>query len=286
MRPDPNVPSVLFTAAIASGSNGNCYYIGNADDAVLVDAGISAKETERRMAHLGLSMEKVRGIFVSHEHTDHVRGLELLAHRWNLPVWGTRATLSRCRLGRVAHQAVAIGHDAVTEVGQLQIHAFRKRHDAADPISFSVRYAGVQVGIFTDIGRCCDNLIAHFRDCHGVFLEANYCEQLLAGGAYPYHLKKRISGGYGHISNREALEIFLAHRSPTLSHLLLSHLSGNNNTPERALETFLPHAGSTQVVVASRYAPSPLFKIRAGKEPLPVQVAAAAPVKAAQLSIF
>ena len=257
-----NTPaSTLFTAAIASGSNGNCYYVGNTEDAILVDAGISAKETERRMAHLGLSMEKVRGIFVSHEHTDHVRGLELLAHRWRLPVWGTRATLSRCRLGRVEPQAIAIAHNAIVEVGNLKIHAFRKRHDAVDPVSFSVCYDGVQVGVFTDIGRCCDNLIEHFRQCQGIFLEANYCEEMLAGGAYPYHLKKRIGGGYGHISNREALEIFLAYRSPSLSHLLLSHLSGNNNTPERALETFLPHAGTTQVLVASRFAPSPLFTI-------------------------
>jgi phosphoribosyl 1,2-cyclic phosphodiesterase len=172
-------------------------------------------------------------------------------------------------------------------VGKLQIRAFRKRHDAVDPISFSVCFEGVQVGIFTDIGRCCDNLITHFRECQGIFLESNYCEELLAGGAYPYHLKKRISGGYGHISNREALEIFLEHRSPALSHLLLSHLSGNNNTPERALETFRPHAGNTQVVVASRHAPSPLFTITQNGCVAPSPAAIRLPAKAAaQLSMF
>ena len=273
-------------AAIASGSNGNCYYVGNDQDAILVDAGISGKEAERRMAHLGLSMEKVRGIFVSHEHTDHVRGLELLAHRWKLPVWGTRPTLGRCRLGRVAQQAIPMAHNGVVEIGALQIRAFRKRHDAVDPVSFSIHQEGVQVGVFTDIGRCCDNLIEHFKACQGIFLESNYCEELLSAGAYPYHLKKRISGGYGHISNREALEIFLAHRSPSLSHLLLSHLSGNNNTPERALQAFQPHAGSTRVLVASRQAPSPLFAITQNGAAAASPVIVPAKAAAAQLSMF
>ncbi len=253
--------SPVFIASICSGSNGNCYYVGTENDAVLIDAGASFAEISRRMASLELCPSRLRGILVSHEHTDHVRGLELTAHRWNLPIWGTRKTLQRCSLGRSLHRAVPVEADVWMTVGELNILPFRKKHDAVDPVSFVVEKGGVHVGVFTDIGRCCEAVTEYFRLCHAVFLESNYCEEMLAEGRYPYHLKKRISGGYGHISNREALALFREHRAPHLTHLLLSHLSGNNNHPDRALETFLPHCDGVEVLVASRYACSPVFKI-------------------------
>lgn len=251
----------LFIASICSGSNGNCYYVGTETDAILIDAGASFSEISRRMNTLGLCPSKLRGIFVSHEHTDHVRGLELVAHRWNLPIWGTKKTLLRCRLGRSVHRGVAIEPGDWMGVGSLGVFPFRKKHDAVDPVSFVVEHGGVRVGVFTDIGRCCEALIHAFKTCHAVFLESNYCEEMLANGSYPYHLKHRISGGYGHISNTEALALFREHRSPHLSHLLLAHLSGNNNCPDRALQTFMPYSHGVEVVVASRYACSPVFRI-------------------------
>ena len=276
----------VFIASICSGSNGNCYYVGNHEDAILIDAGASFAEIARRMASLELCPSKLRGIFVSHEHTDHVRGLELVAHRWNLPIWGTKKTLLRCRLGRSTHRGVAIEADGWIAVGSLNVLPFRKIHDAVDPISFVVEHGGIRIGIFTDMGRCCDALTTHFKTCHAAFLEANYCEEMLAGGSYPYHLKQRISGGYGHISNNEALALFRDHRAPYLSHLLLSHLSGNNNHPDRALQTFLPHRDGVEVVVASRYACSPVFRIVAqpGAEALPEIAGKAQTI--AQISLF
>ncbi len=273
-------------ASICSGSNGNCYYVGTETDAILVDAGASFAEIARRMAHLGLHPENLRGILVSHEHTDHVRGLELVAHRWNLPIWGTRKTLQRCRLGRSLHRAVPIEPEVWLSVGNLQILPFRKYHDAADPVSFVVAHEGVRVGVFTDIGRCCEALIRQFKTCHAVFLESNYCEAMLEAGNYPYHLKKRISGGYGHISNREALDLFRQHRSPGLTHLLLSHLSGNNNCPDTALQTFWPHRNTTEVVVASRYAPSPVFRITAAPELQRTAPVATLPERITQMALF
>lgn len=278
-------PEVLI-ASICSGSNGNCYYVGTQNDAVLIDAGASFSEIARRMDSLGLCSSKVRGIFVSHEHTDHVRGLELVAHRWNLPIWGTKKTLLRCRLGRSVHRGVAIEADNWIAVGELNILPFRKKHDAVDPVSFVVEHGGVRIGVFTDIGRCCEALIQHFKTCHAVFLESNYCEEMLANGSYPYHLKHRISGGYGHISNTEALALFRDHRSPYLSHVLLSHLSGNNNSPDRALQAFWPHREHTEIIVASRYQCSPVFRITApegaASEPITAEKAEAV----AQISLF
>jgi phosphoribosyl 1,2-cyclic phosphodiesterase len=118
------------------------------------------------------------------------------------------------------------------------------------------------VGVFTDIGCPCEHLVSHFKQCHAAFLEANYDEKMLAQGNYPYHLKRRITGGYGHLSNRQALELFKAHKPDYMSHLLLSHLSKDNNCPNLARSMFMPHAGSTQVIVASRHEETPVYAIK------------------------
>ena len=251
----------LFIASLNSGSNGNCYYIGNEHDAILVDAGISCRETERRMLRLGLSMKKVRAIFISHEHSDHINGVTVLSKKYELPVFITSATLQRSGL-QLAHHLVAsfAAYQPVT-VGDLVISAFPKFHDAAHPHSFIVESLGIKVGVLTDIGAACQHVIRHFAECHAAFLEANYDEELLEKGRYPYHLKRRIRGGNGHLSNSQALDIFINHRSAHLSHLLLAHLSKDNNRPELVHELFGQHANGTEIIVASRYEESAVYHI-------------------------
>jgi len=117
------------------------------------------------------------------------------------------------------------------------------------------------VGVFTDIGQVCAELISHFQCCHAAFLEANYEEDLLAGGRYPVYLKKRISGGKGHLSNKQALDLFREHKPEGLSHLILSHLSADNNRPELVQSLFEQYAGNTTIVVASRYRESLVYEI-------------------------
>lgn len=259
----------LYIASINSGSNGNCYYAGNENEAVLIDAGISCRETEKRMAALGLDITKLKAIFVSHEHSDHISGIAVLSKKWNLPVYVTDNTKPFCYLSS-EHQTVSFSADERIMVGDLMITAFSKFHDAVHPHSFVVEHKNVRVGVFTDIGRPCKNLIQHFKTCHAVFLEANYDTDMLMNGNYPYHLKKRISAGEGHLSNDEALEVFLKHRTPALSHLILSHLSKNNNDPQKVETLFLPHAKHTRITVASRYAPSEVFHIRSNGMPAEV----------------
>src|ERR1700722_12880885 len=189
----------LFIASLNSGSNGNCYYIGNSHDAVLIDAGISCRETEKRMLRLGLSMRKVRAIFVSHEHSDHINGIPVLAKKYQLPVYITPATLTS---GGIVVDEYLFRPFAVSQtvsIGELQVTAFPKNHDAADPCSFMVSCNDIRVGIFTDIGIVCQNVISHFSQCHAAFLEANYDDEMLDKGGYPYHLKRRIRGGNGHL---------------------------------------------------------------------------------------
>lgn len=249
----------LSIASLNSGSNGNCYYIGNDREAILIDAGLSCREIERRMERMGLSIGLVRGIFISHEHDDHIRGVEVLSKRHQIPVHISDATLRGGSLS--LDKRLVRGLDGVVAVGDLRVTAFSKAHDASDPCSFVVASDAVCVGVFTDIGVVCDNLIRHFMLCHAVFLETNYDEDMLEQGRYPYPLKRRIRGGQGHLSNRQALELFIDYRPPYLSHVLLAHLSQDNNRPELAQSLFEAQAHGTEVVVASRYQETGVFVI-------------------------
>jgi phosphoribosyl 1,2-cyclic phosphodiesterase len=251
----------LYITSLNSGSNGNCYYIGNDTEAVLIDAGISCRETEKRMGRLGLSMKLVKAIFVSHEHGDHITGIPRISKKYQLPVYITPSTYTSSRIPIEAHLVRSFYQNQAVTIGGLTILAFPKSHDASDPHSFVVSQGRINIGIITDIGVACKQVVRHFRQCHAVFLESNYCEDLLAKGNYPYYLKQRISSENGHLSNLQALDLFIRHRGRQLSHLILSHLSKNNNHPDLVNRIFQEQAGDTRIIVASRYQETPVFQI-------------------------
>ena len=275
----------LFISSLNSGSNGNCYYVGNNNEAVLVDVGISCREVEKRMKKLGLSLNRVKAIFISHEHTDHISGVQVLAKKYELPVYITPPVLRNSGLTLPPNLVRSFLPDQPVEIGELKITAFEKEHDAVDPYSFIVAGNGVKVGVLTDIGVACKRVIHYFKQCHAVFLESNYDEHMLQTGGYPLHLKRRIKGGKGHLSNTEALQLFLAHRSPFMSHLLLSHLSKNNNHPDIVNDLFSAHANGIQVIVASRNQETPVFEINGTSNKSEVKTYAA-PLKPVQLGLF
>lgn len=251
----------LFITSLNSGSNGNCYYVGNNNEAVLVDVGISCKEVELRMKRLDLSLDKVKAIFISHEHGDHIKGVQALSKKYNLPVYITPQTLSNSHL---VLENVLIksfnGYEKVV-IGSLIVTPFPKRHDASDPYSFIVEGNGIKIGVLTDIGSACQHVIENFKQCHAAFLEANYDEGLLDSGYYPYYLKERIRSDKGHLSNKQALDLFVTHKSELMSHVILSHLSKDNNCPVIVKDLFSKHAQQTQVVVASRLQETEVFHI-------------------------
>lgn len=251
----------LFTASLNSGSNGNCYYIANHNEAVLIDAGISCRETEIRMKRLNLSMKKVKAIFITHEHSDHVKGVRTLSKKYQLPVYITNKTMDQQRISVKRHLVAPFDAYNPVKIGGLTVTGFPKFHDASDPHSFIVANETVKVGVFTDLGVACNDVINHFKQCHAAFLETNYDDHMLETGRYPIHLKNRIKSDVGHLSNTQALELFLAHRPLFMSHLFLSHISKENNSPILVENLFKPLAAGTNIIIASRYKETKVFAI-------------------------
>lgn len=249
----------LYTASLNSGSNGNCYYIGNDNEAVLIDVGISCREVERRMLRLNLAMNNVKAIFISHEHSDHIKGVEVLSKKYDLPVFITERTLKYSGLNLNEHLPFKAYGPVI--IGALSVTAFPKHHDASDPHSFVIKGGDIKIGVLTDIGAPCSHVIKNFKECDAAFLEANYDEEMLDKGRYPFYLKNRIKSGKGHLSNTQALDIFINQRQEKMSHLFLSHLSKDNNCPDLVHELFQKHAGKTNIVVASRYEETAVYTI-------------------------
>ncbi len=252
---------MLEICAIASGSNGNCYYIGNKNDAILIDAGISRKKILERMEKKGLDPKKIRAIIISHEHTDHMRGVRVLAKNIDVPVFMTPDSWKNSWGPNRPDKVSYFSPGDVLEIGSFKIHSFLKNHDAAEPCSFRLEYKGKNVGVFTDIGSVCDNVKSHFAECQAVFLESNYDEEMLWKGTYPIHLKERVASDYGHLSNMQAYELLSEFKHPKLKMVFLSHLSQENNSPEIAMNTFKALANELIINVTNRYDAGDVFEL-------------------------
>ena len=252
---------MLEICSIASGSNGNCYYIGNHNDAVLIDAGISTKQILLRMAERGLDPRKIKALFITHEHSDHMRGARVLGKRLQIPVYITAKTFNNSYKNLRPYYPTFFTPDDVIEVGEFTIHPVLKNHDAAEPCSFRIQYQEQNIGVFTDIGEPCENVRSHLVQCDGLFLESNYDEKMLWNGHYPWHLKRRVASELGHLSNDQAFELLSRHASDKLQCVFLSHLSKENNTPEKAMETMQELSTKYEIRLASRYEASEVCRL-------------------------
>lgn len=248
-------------ASVNSGSNGNCYYVADESTAILVDAGLPCRHIEKRLQALSLPLTQLKGIWITHEHGDHIKGLEVFSRKHQIPVYLTAGTLRNLRERPEAHLQRIIPADHAVELGTLTVQSFAKYHDAAEPTSVVVRSGGLQVGVFTDLGRVCSALQEQFSLCHAAFLESNFDTEMLERGPYPWHLKERIRGGHGHLSNDEAFRLFARHRAPFMSHLILSHLSRENNHPQKVQNLFESAGSPVTISVASRDGVSPVWEI-------------------------
>lgn len=247
--------------ALASGSNGNCYYIGNNEEAILIDVGLSFKQIIKRLDAKELDPKKIRALFITHEHGDHVRGARVMGKKLDIPVFMTEGTFNASFRSWKPVSFRAVQDNVPIEVGSFRIFPILKSHDAAEPTSFRVEYEYISVGVFTDIGAPCDNVKNHLSQCHALFLETNYDLQMLKEGSYPYYLKARIDSAVGHLSNIQAYELLKDYAHPGLRCVFLSHLSKENNKPEVALNEFRSLEGRFQIKLTDRFDASELYII-------------------------
>jgi len=258
----------MQTSALASGSSGNSFYIEINGTSFLVDAGISAKQIVERMNSIGKDASLLRGIFVTHEHVDHIRGIDVLSRKYSIPVFITKKCYDNCHvLTNDASLINFIHKDKALDLDGIKILPFSKNHDANDPVSYSIVSSGKKVSVMTDIGVACNNVIQHTKDSNIIFLESNHDIDMLQNGRYPIYLKKRVASDNGHLSNYNAALLVLQHASSSLKHLVLSHLSQNNNTEEIALKTIkslLQHREDLkklQIHISNRERPTELITI-------------------------
>lgn len=223
---------------LASGSKGNAIYVASASTALLVDAGLSAKEIVRRMEGSGLRPQRLAAVLISHEHSDHIRGVGVLSRRFDLPVYLTQATLEGLpsQLGELAGAHI-IQSGRCFSVGDLTVHPFALSHDAADPVGYIVEHNGCRLAICTDCGTATQLVRTRLQQCHGLIVEANHDVDRLIQGPYTWHLKQRIRSRHGHLSNEECCDLLQDVHHPDLQVVIMAHLSEINNDPQLVWDT-------------------------------------------------
>ncbi len=240
MTPNPKSTPLKF-CALASGSKGNALYVSDGSTSILVDAGLSGVEIERRMAEMEIDPASISAIVVSHEHTDHIRGVGVLCRRYGCTAYFTQDTwkASSKAVGKIEKRKYFTPGHAFT-LGKLSIHPFSLSHDAVNPTGFTVSGSQGKIGIATDLGIATAMVRNHLQDCNILLIEANHDVQMLLDGPYPWHLKQRIKGRSGHLSNDSTYELLGELLHEGLTHVILGHLSETNNLPQIALDTVAP----------------------------------------------
>lgn len=232
---------MLRFCPLFSSSSGNSVYIGDRDGGILVDVGRSAKQTDLMLNKIGVDISSVKGIFITHEHTDHVNGLSVFAARHNIPVYAASGTLLALKNKGVLsakHVDIALNTDEISVAG-LNIKPFRTSHDCADGRGYVITGCdGVtRAAIATDTGFVSPDLLSTITGCKLVYIESNHDVAMLRSGPYPYTLQKRILSDMGHLSNDACADALCALVNKGTTHVVLAHLSQENNTPHLAYDT-------------------------------------------------
>ena len=260
--------------SIASGSSGNCIYLGEEDGGILIDAGISRKRIVTGLERKGLSLDDIKAIFITHEHSDHISGLGPVLRKNPIPVYATADTVAaiweKTNMNNISPELFhSIRPEEEIEAGEMLVRPFSISHDAVDPVCYTVEKQGKRAAVATDMGCFDDTIIRVLGQCDSVLIEANHDINMLQVGPYPYSLKMRILGNKGHLSNTSCADLIKEILHKDLKHLVLGHLSRENNFPQLAYRTVLDELEKTEtwgtldtrLMVASRDEPTELLKI-------------------------
>ena len=228
--------------SIASGSSGNCIYVGSEAAHLLVDVGISGKKTEKGLKELELTGRDIDGILITHEHADHIQGLGVIARKYEIPIYATAGTIEAMKncagLGNVDHGLFhEVKEDRKFIIKDLTVNPMRISHDAAQPVAYRIAYGSKRVAVCTDVGVYNDYTVECLKGMDALLLEANHDVNMVQVGPYPYYLKQRILGDRGHLSNENTGRLLCRILHDKMKAVLLGHLSKENNLPELAYET-------------------------------------------------
>jgi phosphoribosyl 1,2-cyclic phosphodiesterase len=262
----------LNFCSLSSGSSGNCYYVGNGFHGILIDAGISASSIRKFLKDIGISIQSIMGVLITHNHIDHIRGLEVLTRKNSLPAF----TTGKIWKSILTHH-MKISTDCIREIPLQQkfhlagfdIEAFPVHHDAPETIGFHITCSEKRITVATDLGHICETAAPYIQAANLLVIESNYDEQMLMNGSYPFFLKARIKSDHGHLGNHQTSAFLAENLTDNLSHICLAHLSKNNNTPAIVLQTLhrvfaergIIQNGHPQISILNRNIPSEMIRL-------------------------
>lgn len=237
-------------ASLGSGSKGNATLLETAEQLILVDCGFTIKETERRMARLGRQPSDLCAILVTHEHSDHIKGVLPLARKYQLPVYASYGT---AQYGQMMEFPLwrPLRLAEVLPLGAVEVTPVAVPHDAREPCQFVFRHRSQRFGLLTDLGSITPFVKAHYRDCDALLLECNHDVEMLRVGPYPPGLKRRVGGDWGHLNNAQAASLLQACQVERLQHVVMAHLSEQNNTPALAQAAIAPHLCGSEALLSA-----------------------------------
>ncbi len=267
---------MLKFICLGSGSSGNSYFLFSENFGILIDAGIGIRLLKKHFRAIGMTFDRINAILVTHDHADHIKAVGALANDYKLPVYATKEV----------HEGINRNYSVTTKLhadlvryiekekdfvlGDFTIRAFNVPHDSSDNVGYSIQYGDVNFCLLTDVGHISENIPAYISAANYLVLESNHDDNMLMMGPYPAHLKGRIRGDYGHLSNKAAACALADNMTERLRHIWLCHLSEENNHPELARKTITSHLRSFGILVGKdvhldilrRRIPSEIFELK------------------------
>jgi phosphoribosyl 1,2-cyclic phosphodiesterase len=242
----------LRACSLFSSSSGNAIYVRADDTRILVDAGMPGKKIESALSTINVPPESLDAILVTHEHSDHIKGVGVMSRRYDLPIYANYGTWSKMekKIGKIDDKNIRVFmSEQDFYINQLNIYPYRTPHDAAESVGYNFMYRNKKISIATDLGHTNHKIINALKDSDVVILESNHDVDMLWNGSYPDHLKRRVAGTRGHLSNEAAAEVLLTLIASGTRHILLAHLSKENNTPTVALDTMKKALANYDIVI-------------------------------------